>query len=109
MTGTPCAPVDDHHPRHAKMHAHILQTPTTSTLRLLLPGSRTGVHELRVVVYDPLDQTLLFEMSNGSSSERAVDFHSVDEGRLGDNSVSGDFFDDSVTACEHKVREGKET
>jgi hypothetical protein len=48
------------------------------------------------VVDDSLDETLLLEVGDGPSGERAVDLHSVDEGGLGDDSVSGDLFDDSV-------------
>jgi hypothetical protein len=47
-------------------------------------------------VNDSLDQTLLLEIGNRSSSKGTVDLHSVNEGRLGNDSVSGDLFDDSV-------------
>lgn len=48
------------------------------------------------MVNDSLDQTLLFEESDGSSGEGSVDLHSVNEGGLRDDSVSWDLLDDSV-------------
>jgi hypothetical protein len=58
----------------------------------------TSVDELSVVVDHSLDETLLLEEGNGASGKGSVDLHSVDEGGLGDDSVSGDLLDDSVAA-----------
>ena len=75
----------------------ILQILNTSSIsRLVLSGSCTGVDQLSVVVDNALDQTLLLEMSDGTSGERSVDLHSVDQGRLGDDSVGRDLLDDFV-------------
>ena len=56
----------------------------------------TGVDELSVVVDDTLDETLGLEVGDGAASERSVDLHTVDEGRLRNDAVSGNLLDDTV-------------
>lgn len=48
------------------------------------------------MVDDTLDETLLFEVGDSATGERAVNLHSVNQGRLGNDLVGGDLFDDAV-------------
>lgn len=45
---------------------------------------------------DTLDRALLLEMGDGTTSERAIDLHPVDEGGGRDDSVGRDFLHDLV-------------
>ena len=45
---------------------------------------------------DPLDLTLLLQVSYGNTRQRTVDFQSLDKDGLGDETEGGDFFEDTV-------------
>ena len=45
---------------------------------------------------DPLDRAFLLEMRDGTTSERSIDFHAVNQGGGGDHAVGRDFFHDSI-------------
>jgi hypothetical protein len=54
------------------------------------------VDELRRVVHDPLDLLLPLEVTNGDTSQRAVDFETLDENALADELEGWDFLQDTV-------------
>lgn len=54
------------------------------------------VHQLTVVVDDPLDLTVPLKVLNGDTCERTVDLHSVDEDRLRDHLVGWHLLENSV-------------
>ena len=45
---------------------------------------------------NPLDLTLLLQVSYGNTRQRAVDFQSLDEDGLGDETEGGHFLEDTV-------------
>ena len=45
---------------------------------------------------NPLDLTLLLQVSYGNTRQRAVDFQSLDKDGLGDETEGGDFLEDTV-------------
>lgn len=49
-----------------------------------------------MVMDDSLDLAVLLEVSNGTSRERAVDLHSVNQRRLRDHLEGGDLLEDLV-------------
>jgi hypothetical protein len=59
------------------------------------------VDELGVVVHDGLDESLLEQVLDGNTSERAVDLHPVDEDRLADELVRRDLLHDLVVCYIH--------
>lgn len=48
------------------------------------------------MVYNALDVSLLLQVTNGNTGETAVDFQSLDEDGLGDESEGGDLLHDAV-------------
>ena len=56
------------------------------------------------MVDDAFDEALGLEVGDGATGERAVDLHSVDQGRLGDDAVRRDFLDDAVAVEADQIR-----
>ena len=54
------------------------------------------VDQLSAVVNNPLDLTLLLQVSYGNTRQRAVDFQSLDKDGLGDETEGGDLLQDTV-------------
>ena len=67
-----------------------------SYITLLGRGGGPGVDKLTSVMNDTFDETLSLEMLNGDTGETSVDFHSVDQNRLGDHLVGWHFLEDLV-------------
>ena len=54
------------------------------------------VDNLRVVTRDGLDQTLSFELTDGNTSQRTVQLETINQNRLGDELVGGDFLEQTI-------------
>jgi len=54
------------------------------------------VNQLRTVVHDPLDRSLLLEMPDSYPGQTAVYLQPLDQDRLRDELERGDFFQDPV-------------
>ena len=48
------------------------------------------------MVHDPLDLTVLLEVTNSNARERSVDFQTLNENRLRNEAEGGHFLDDTV-------------
>ena len=54
------------------------------------------VDNLRVVTRDGLDQTLSFELTDSNTSQRTVQLETINQNRLGDELVGGDFLEQTI-------------
>ena len=61
-----------------------------------LLGGGASVDELAVVVNETLDLALALEVADGNTGERAVDLHTVNQGRLRNHLEGGHLLEDTV-------------
>lgn len=64
--------------------------------RLLFITGGTSVDDLSVVTRDGLNQTLSFELADSNTSQRTVQLETINQDRLGDELVGGDFLEQTI-------------
>lgn len=81
------------HCRHSTVLDYINELDTAAPTTRSTPLT---VDQLRAVVHNSLDQALLFQMSDSNPCQRAVNFQSLNENALADETEGWDFLDDAV-------------